>query len=199
MINKDQKTSHLNKTESKIINLAKPYLQIRNNEIHTLNAIDFAFRLLNIYKKAERRLVIPAMILHDVGWSLVKEEIIRKVCLPDPDKNFVRIHEEESVRIARHILSKIDYDKAETDEILKIIDGHDTRGKAFSINDEIVQDSDKLTRYAINFWFWVGQVTLSAGEYALSLEKYINKWFFLPDSKEMAKKEIYLRLIEIND
>jgi len=193
----NSKTSRLNRVESPIFRLAKPYLQTRNNELHTRNAIEFAFRLLKIYG-AERAIVIPAMILHDVGWSVVSEEIIEKACRANPDKILLRIHEEESLKVAREILEKIDYDAIRTTEILKIIDGHDTRNEAFSINDQIVQDSDKLTRYAENFRFLAQRFPITPERFALSLERLIDQWFFLPDSKEMARTELTLRRKEMD-
>jgi hypothetical protein len=69
---------HLNVIESAILKLAKPYLQIRDNERHTFNAIEFALKLLEIYD-AERTIVIPAMILHDVGWSKVSMVFPRQI------------------------------------------------------------------------------------------------------------------------
>ncbi|MCX5811734.1 MAG: HD domain-containing protein [Proteobacteria bacterium] len=197
MIRKNPETPRLNSTESSIFRLAKPYLQARNNELHARNAIEFAFRLLTIYK-ADRYVIIPAMILHDVGWSVVPEEIIKKTCRPHPDKNLLRIHEGESLKIARDILKKVGYDTARTAEILEIIDGHDSRRGALSINDQIVQDSDKLTRYAGNFLFLVRQLPMTTVEFAISLEQLIDQWFFLPDSKEMARAELVQRRIEID-
>jgi hypothetical protein len=196
-MNKDDKIPRLNRTELPIFRLAKPYLQTRNNELHTCNAIGFAFRLLKIYR-AERAVVIPAMILHDVGWSVVSEEIIRKTCRPHPDKNLLRIHEEESLRIAGNILKKVGYNEIRTTEILKIIDGHDTADEAFSVNDQIVKDSDKLTRYAVNFQFLAGRASITLNELVGTLERFIDQWFFLPDSKEMARTELAQRRTEIN-
>ncbi len=194
---KDPKTPRLNSTELPIFRLAKPYLQTRNNESHTLDAVGFAFRLLKIYG-AERAVVIPAMILHDVGWCTVSEEIIEKACRANPDKILLRIHEEESLKIAREILKKIDYDVIRTTEILKIIDGHDTRSEAFSINDQIVQDSDKLTRYAGNFRFLAQRFPIIPEKFAVSLERLIDKWFFLPNSKEIARTELAQRRKEMD-
>jgi len=191
------KTPRLNRTESPIFRLAKPYLQTRNNELHTRNAIEFAFRLLTIHR-ADRAVVIPALILHDAGWSVVPEEIIRKTCRPRPDKSLLRIHEKESVEIARDILKKVSYDSVRTTEILEIIDGHDSRNKAFSINDQIVQDSDKLTRYAGSFRFLAGLTPITLEKLAGTLEQFIDQWFFLPDSKEMARAELVQRRIEMS-
>jgi HD superfamily phosphohydrolase YqeK len=185
----------LNRIESRIFRLAKPYLQARDNEVHTLNVVEFAFRLLDFHD-ADRAVVIPAAILHDVGWFTVSEDIIKRACRPHPDLSLVRIHEEESVRIASEILRKINYDMPGAAEILGIIDGHDTRMHALSMNDRIVKDSDKLTRYADNFWYWTRQLSLAPENLARSLEQSIDTWFFLPQSAEMARTEIALRRAE---
>jgi hypothetical protein len=191
-------TYRLNRVESRIFRLAKPYLQVRDNELHAQNAVEFALRLLTFYE-AKRAVVIPAIILHDVGWSRVSEEIIRKACRPHPDRQLARIHEVESVKIGRTILEAVGYDEVGTAEILAIIDGHDTRDETLSIDDRIVKDSDKLTRYAKNFWFWTRQLPMEPEELARTLEGMIDQWFSLPESKEMAKAEIAQRRLEINN
>jgi HD superfamily phosphohydrolase YqeK len=76
----------LSEIESTILMHTKPYLQIRDNERHTLNAIEFALKLMEIYV-AERTIVIPAMILHDVGWSMVPQDIISGHAAPARTKN----------------------------------------------------------------------------------------------------------------
>jgi hypothetical protein len=186
----------LSETEIEILQLAKPYLKVRDNEIHTENAIEFALRILRTHT-AERAIVVPSLILHDVGWSEMTKEAISRTCRPDAEKLLARPHEMESVKIAANILKDVRYEPAKTLEILEIINGHDTRTAALSINDEIVKDSDKLTRYARNFWFWTGQIPMAPGELADALEHNIDQWFFLEASKKMARAELTQRRIEI--
>jgi hypothetical protein len=181
--------------ELAILGLAKPYLQTRDNERHTLNAIEFALKLLKTYN-AERSIVIPAMILHDVGWSRVSREIISRACRPHPDKELVRIHEEEGVKIAAGILKDTGYDIAMSAAIVEIINGHDTRDIAVSTNDKIVKDSDKLTRCAKSFWFWTSELPMTPEELADSIEGLIEEWFFLDESKTMAREELRQRRME---
>jgi len=188
-------SSRLNKTESVIAEKAKPYLQTRDNERHTFNALEFALTLLEDYK-AERAVVVPAMILHDVGWSKVPKDIISRACRPDPDRELVKIHEGESVRIAASILGDVKYDSTLSAEILTIIEGHDTRKTALSINDKIVKDSDKLTRCAKSFWFWTQELPMAPEELARTIEGLIDDWFFLDKSKDMARAELAQRLSE---
>jgi HD superfamily phosphohydrolase YqeK len=185
----------LSEIESTILIHTKPYLQIRDNERHTLNTIEFALKLMEIYV-AERTIVIPAMILHDVGWSMVPQDIISRACRPRPDKELVRIHERESIKIAASILMDVGYDTAMTGKILEIIDGHDTRKNAISMNDKIVKDSDKLSRCSKSFWFLAREIPMTVKELADSIEELIEEWFFLDKSKEMAQAELKQRRME---
>lgn len=188
---------NLNGVESTLLSLAKPYLQVRDNERHTLNAVEFTLTLLENHG-ADRSIVVPAMILHDVGWSRVSRDIISRACRPNPDKKLVRIHEIQSMEIAASILGNVGYDPVRSASIIEIIDGHDTREGALSTNDKIVKDSDKLTRYAKNFWFWTGALPMAPGEFANVLEGLIDDWFFLDASKKIALMQLSQRRMEAN-
>ena len=72
------------------------------NKIHTEISTQFAYRLLEIEEAGDEDIVIPAILLHDVGWSQVPEELQLKAFGPKatlPEWN--RVHEVEGVRIAR--------------------------------------------------------------------------------------------------
>jgi hypothetical protein len=126
---------------------ALPYLDTRQNEIHTRISICFAFHLLNA-ENGDLPVVVPAVILHDVGWKHVPVEMHLKAFGPkatEPGLN--RIHEVEGVKIARMLLMQVGLDTKWIPEILTIIDGHDSRREAISQNDRLVKDADKLWRY----------------------------------------------------
>ena len=55
-------------------------------------------------------------------------------------------HEKEGAAIAAAVLDRLGHDAARTEEIVAIIDGHDSRAEALSLNDSLVKDSDKLWR-----------------------------------------------------
>src|SRR3546814_5085217 len=59
---------------------------------------------------------------------------------------FRSAHEIAGARIAREILTDLDHPGEEIDEIAAIIDGHDSRAEAISIDDACVKDADKLWR-----------------------------------------------------
>ena len=194
--------SAVNAVEERIYQLAKPYLttkhndmlaRIAHNDAHIRVALNFALRLLE-GGKGDRRVVVPAIILHDVGWNRVPDEILDKAFGPKADMSLLRIHEEEGVKIAKSILAKVGYDSRYADEILQIIDGHDTRAKAISINDEIVRDADKLSRYSRSaFWLIVEGLRVTPEEISRALELMVEQWFSMSASKEMAREELEQR------
>ncbi|WP_419662898.1 metal-dependent phosphohydrolase [Desulfosarcina variabilis str. Montpellier] len=182
----------MNKVEKLIFIEAKAYLSVRNNEMHTRNVIDFAFKLLQ-EESGDRDIVIPAAILHDVGWFKISSNNIKKAMGPNGDISIVRAHEAEGVKIARVILQKYLESDRKMSEILQIISGHDTRKEALSINDKIVKDADKLSRYDANFTTLADIIDLSIQEMFYLLETNLSKWFFLPLSKRIANDELNKR------
>ena len=185
-------SSDLTETERHLLSSAGPYLTVRDNNTHTRIALEFGFRLLES-EAGDRDVVIPALILHDVGYSRVPPGLLHRAYGPDAEEDVTRVHEREGAKIAAAILKDAGYDKARTEEILGIIDGHDTRKTALSLNDRIVKDADKLTRYSRNFWSRIGQFQVTYEEFSARLEEFIDAWFFLETSRKMARKELGLR------
>jgi len=127
--------------------LARPCLNTCHNQRHTEIALDFA-RILLAVEPGQREVVIPAVILHDVGWSCVPEDLHLKAFGIHPDRRLNRIHETEGVRLAGEILRRTSYPERWRAEILAIIDRHDSLPTAVSSNDAVVKDADKLWRFS---------------------------------------------------
>jgi HD superfamily phosphodiesterase len=174
--------------------LAKPYLNTRKNDIHTEMATRYAYLLLD-KEKGDEEIVIPAIILHDVGWKKVPEELHLKAFGPKATMPKVRrVHEVEGVKIAREILEKINYDQEKIKEILKIIEGHDSREEPVSLNDKLVKDADKLWRYSKEgFQINRKRYEHTFEQYMERLRSHLNKWFITESGKEVAKQEIQER------
>lgn len=137
----------LNDRDAAIWDAAVPYLQVRNNDRHSLYAYGMARALLDQLPDADSGVVLPAILLHDTGWSTVAEHDVLEAIAPGGGRpDLVRQHEVEGARIASGILESLSYDAGLTSVIAGIIDGHDTRAEAISIEDAIVKDSDKLWR-----------------------------------------------------
>ena len=133
----------------KIWELALPYQDKRDDVGHAETSLKYALKLVDL-ENGNEDVVIPAIILHDVGWSLLPEE--RRLTIFDPrakeeDRREVQFeHQIESTKLAIKILRKVNYPPDLTDEILDIISQHDTRKGFISKNEGIVRDADKLWR-----------------------------------------------------
>ena len=173
---------------NKIYRKAEPYLDTRRNDVHVSLSYDFARRLLALYPGADEGIVLPAIVLHDVGWKMVSEE--RQLSAFGPkikDKKTQRIHETEGVKIAQKILTGLNYDQEKIPEILSIIDGHDTRLEALSLNDQLVKDADKLWRFTpAGVDIDHTRFGIPRDSYMKWLDTVIDDWLFTPEGKEMA-------------
>lgn len=128
---------------------AKEFLKTRDNDAHSLYAYGIAQALLSQIPEADENIVLPAILLHDTGWSTVDERENLEAIAPGKDgsrEHLVVQHEKEGAKIARKILEDVGLPAVDIDEIVAIIDGHDTRLTAISLNDSLVKDADKIWR-----------------------------------------------------
>ena len=123
---------------------AKTYLDVRNNDEHTIIAYALAQMLLSEIPEADESVVLPAILLHDVGWKKIPEDLLLLAIGRKPTRlDLVRDHELHGVEIARDILERHRPDGVDINSVLEIIDGHDTVKEAKNINDAVVKDADK--------------------------------------------------------
>ena len=178
----------------KIFERAKPYLGVRNNLVHTQIALRYALKLLE-QEKGDESVILPAVILHDVGWKTIPEDLILKTFGPHPSHpELARVHELEGAKIARRILEELRYPSGMVREICRIIRGHDSRNKPISQNDRIVKDADKLFRYSRRgFAIELGWFPVPPERFLKAFEKKIEEWFLLPSSRELARREFAQR------
>lgn len=162
---------------------AKPYLDVRNNDEHTLVAYGLGKALLALIPDADADIVLPAILLHDVGWKRIDPNLLLLAIGKNPTrKDLVRDHEIHGVEIAGEIMRAKGLDGISTRAILAIIDGHDTVKEARSLNDAVMKDADKgwrTTRHGMRIiQGWYGWEPL---EYVDSLEK-VSLPFMLTDA-----------------
>jgi len=123
---------------------ARPFLDVRNNDEHTLVAYGVAKMLLREIPEARESVVLPAILLHDVGWKRVPQELLLDAIGRHPKRpDLVRDHELYGVEIAREILERHRPEGVDIEAVLAIIDGHDTTKHAKSVEDAVVKDADK--------------------------------------------------------
>jgi HD superfamily phosphodiesterase len=134
---------------NQIWELALPYQDKREDIGHAETSLKYACKLATL-ENGNEDVIIPAIILHDVGWSQLPEE--RRLTIFDreareEDRREIQFeHQIEGVKLAIKILRKVNYPPELTDEILEIISQHDTRKGFISKNEGIVRDADKLWR-----------------------------------------------------
>ena len=126
-----------------------PETRTRSNDIHLPISLAYAERLCVAHPEADPLLVRVAIQLHDTGWGRVDEErILSEGFTGDWRRAAIRFeHEKQGCLIAREVLPPLGYDASFVDAVVAIIDGHDTRKEARSLEDALVRDADRLWRF----------------------------------------------------
>lgn len=126
-----------------------PETRTRSNDIHLPISLAYAERLCQAYPQANSLLVRISILLHDTGWGRVDEErILAEGFSGDWRKAEIRFeHERQGCAIAREVLPPLGYEDDFVDAVVAIIDGHDTRKEAKSLEDALVRDADRLWRF----------------------------------------------------
>jgi hypothetical protein len=171
---------------------ARPYMRARKNDVHVPLAFDYAQRLLEHHPEAVRDVVLLAIMLHDIGWAVVDQEaIFREGFGPNMMQSEVRIaHEREGARLAGRLLDTLGEPASLRSEVVAIIDGHDTREQALSVNDQLVKDADKLWRFSVT------GVSVACDWHALTPAAYVERVepqidsLFTPRAKQLAREEL---------
>jgi HD domain-containing protein len=126
---------------------AAQHLRVRSNDGHTIYAYGLAHALVDLHPEADPEVVLPAILLHDTGWSCAPEgEVLDAIAPGGGRPDLVLLHEREGARIAREVLTRVGHDPRRIEEVVAIVDGHDSRTHALSLNDALVKDADKLWR-----------------------------------------------------
>jgi hypothetical protein len=126
-----------------------PESRARANDIHLPLSLAYAERLCDAHPEADALLVRIAILLHDTGWGRVDEDrILSEGFSGDWKKAAIRFeHEKQGCKIAREVLPPLGYAPELVDQVVAIIDGHDTRPQAHSLEDALVRDADRLWRF----------------------------------------------------
>jgi hypothetical protein len=121
----------------------------RGNDVHLPLSLAYAERLCDVHPEADSLLVRVSILLHDTGWARVDESrILSEGFTGDWRKAAIRFeHEKQGCEIAREVLPPLGYRAEFVDAVVAIIDGHDTRREALSLEDALVRDADRLWRF----------------------------------------------------
>ena len=136
---------------------------------HARKVLYFAEKLLE-QEEADRHIVIPASILHDVGIKVAEAKY---------NSTAGQLQEKEGPKIAAKILHKLGTNKKDIEEICLIIAHHHSPGKINTSNFKVLYDADWL-------------VNLEDESDGKKRNKLIAKVFLTKTGKKIAEK-IYLK------
>ena len=172
-----------------VYQLALPYLDTRDNDVHVQVSFAFAATLVTAYPEADERVVLPAIILHDIGWKTIPEDLQNSAFGPKMTRpDLRRQHEVEGARIAGELLDGLGGFADVRAEIVKIIDGHDTRLDSLSLNDELVKDADKLWRFTeTGIAIDIARFEIAWPEYVDWIGECIDDWMFTGEGRHLAR------------
>ncbi len=110
----------MDKIYEKIWNLAKPhYKKGRPQDIAHIEWIMKEAEIVAKEEKLDKTILIPLVILHDVGYSKIPEGNSYK-------KQIRELHMQEGAIIAREILEKLNYPEAQKEKIVYYVSIHDS-------------------------------------------------------------------------
>lgn len=179
---------------ARIYELAEPYWQTRCNEVHVPGAYKLAQDLVAVHPQADPDVVLPAILLHDIGYMAVPAEdhlkgLAGAVTGWEPD--ITRRHEIQGAALAGEILAEVGWDEERVAAIQEIVDGHDSRAEAVSLEDQLVKDADKLWRFTepavriCHVW-----MELTPEGYMEWVGSEIDGWFFTETARWLARREL---------
>ena len=189
--------THWTEFVSRLFQDAEPYLAVRGDMPHARVSHGYAVMLME-QEGGDKRIVEPAIILHDVGWSQLDPDVIKGAygvrAKGDEWRNLNNVHEVAGQNIARQILERYSYEPRLIRIITSIIRTHDSGKGARSIEEAVVKDADKLWRFSeIGFSVETGRQGISAMELYRHLEKNVKSWFFTQTAFTIAQQELSKR------
>jgi len=117
---------------------------------HTRRVVVYGKVLLD-RESGNPRVVVPALILHDAGWSKVDfSDFVDAPVVDKKDTASVKLHMYHGADIAREVLEAVGWDPAVTQQIADIIAVHDAPDKIKALNDldaTLAFEADWLDKY----------------------------------------------------
>lgn len=129
-----------------IYNMALPYLKngLRKNLIsHTKEVIKTMDTLLK-HEGGNKQLLIPAAILHDIGWSMVPKKIQLNWRNREDKIRGEELHIEYAKPIIKEILQELSYPVEQVDKIISIVQAHKFQNPS-ELEKQLLIDADKMS------------------------------------------------------
>ncbi len=178
---------------------------LRDDKGHAEAVTNFARRLCELFN-ANEDIVIPAAILHDIGYygmdgNLLLDMMAKK--LSEEQENKIKIeHMENGAKFAEKILNELNYDPELIKKIVYIIKKHDLKDECTSVEEKIVRDADKLARFSkTGFYTDVKRRQCTPLSWYEKLKKNFDKpdYFRTEEAKKIAMEELEKRKEEFSN
>lgn len=157
---------------------------------HTLRVVAYGKALLD-GEPGDPRVVVPALILHDTGWSKVNfSDFVDAPAVDKKDTASVRLHMSHGAEIARKVLEALSWDPAVTQQIADIIAVHDAPGKIKALHDldaTLVFEADWLDKYGVASQKRYSEIFSDEGKIE-ELNRYLEKSKFVYFRSKTAKE-----------
>lgn len=194
----------MEKIYSQILELARPYYE--KGRVYDLDQIDWMIKqadLLADKLNLDRTILLPLIILHDVGYAFVNER--------NPhikSQEIKRIHLIEGAKVAHKILEKVGYDPELAKQIVYFVSVHDN----WVFGDDAPYKKSPLLSFFNDLDFLYAQSSYAVFKYhgdsmGLPVEAMHNFWlndekltrrpFCCPETKEMFNDFMNQREAEI--
>jgi HD superfamily phosphodiesterase len=185
--------------EHELERTVKPYLDRGRpgDYEHTLRAVAYGKELLN-HEEGDEGIVVPALYLHDIGWSEVDFEDFISVTLPSQRRHAasVDVHMKHGAARAKQILEKLVYPVEKTQIIVSIIAVHDRPEKIFAMENPsatMVLEADYLDKFGpkslhrFQTMFKHNPATgVSKKDFTAHFRKGLNAWFKTSTARRLA-------------
>ncbi|MFH1240469.1 MAG: HD domain-containing protein [Candidatus Diapherotrites archaeon] len=128
-----------------IWNLTLPFLRkgkMKDFVVHTEGVVR-AMELLLEKNPADKNILIPAAILHDVGWSEVPKKLQKSKAKKDREKA-LHAHLKLAPPIIEEVLAKVRYDPQKINKIIEIVNAHKFENPT-EIEKQLLIDADTMS------------------------------------------------------
>lgn len=125
--------------------LAKPYLKkgvVKDFVVHT-NGVIKAMELILKKEEGDERILIPAAILHDVGWHKVPPRLQKSNNREDKTKA-MRLHLEYAKPVIRTVLKRVGYVENQIEKVIDIVVAHKFQDPK-ELDKKLLIDADTLS------------------------------------------------------
>jgi hypothetical protein len=161
---------------------------------HTRSAVAYG-KILLANEGGSPQVVIPSLILHDVGWSRVDfSDFLTAPAEAKKDVDSVHLHMRYGTQIASDILNDLGWDLTLIERITSIIAIHDIPEKLLALDDHnatLVFEADWLDKYdpaRHERYFRVVRDRAALDEIKAFLDTNKSRWFRTRTAKELLSR-----------